>query len=160
MKEAYWGYWLILLGVFVIAIMMMVQAVTTSNTQDYYQLKEVTEASMIESVDYAYYRIYGEVKINREKFVENFLRRFAENASLTATYKIDFYDLYEAPPKVSVKVSNLANTFSISGDSASFNIVNKLDAILEMPINDGTSAYCDICWYYQSGTSCVERPAS
>lgn len=146
MKEAYWGYWLILLGVFIMAIMMMVQAVTTSNTQDYYQLKEVTEASMLDSVDFAYYRIYGELKINREKFVENFLRRFAENASLTSTYKIDFYDLYESPPKVSVKVSNLANTFSINGDTASFNIVNKLDAVLEMKVANTSS--CDVCWYY------------
>ena len=36
MKESYWGYWLILLGVFVIVIMLIIQNVTSSNTQDYY----------------------------------------------------------------------------------------------------------------------------
>ena len=36
MKESYWGYWLILLGVFVIVVMLIIQNVTSSNTQDYY----------------------------------------------------------------------------------------------------------------------------
>ena len=76
MKEAYWGYWLILLGIFVIVIMMLVNSVTTTTTQDYYLIKETTEAAMIDAVDYGYYREYGELRINKEKFVENFLRRF------------------------------------------------------------------------------------
>lgn len=132
MKEAYWGYWLIILGVFVTIIMMMVSNVTTSNTQDYYLIKEVTEAAMLDAVDLAYYRQYDELKINREKFVESFLRRFSENVSITNTYTVDFYDLYEAPPKVSVKVSSSSSAFTIAGDSKSFDIVNKVDAILEM----------------------------
>ena len=104
MSESYWAYWLVLLGVVFTVIMMLIQGVTTSNTQDYYQLKEITNSAMTDSIDYAYYRLYGEVKINKEKFVENFLRRFSETVSITKTYQIDFYDLYESPPKVSVKV--------------------------------------------------------
>ena len=104
MRESYWGYWIILLGIFVIVIMMLVSNVTTTNTQDYYLVKEVTEASMVDAVDYAYYRTTGELKINSEKFVESFLRRFADNVELN-TYQIDFYGIYEAPPKVSVKVT-------------------------------------------------------
>ena len=100
MKESYWGYWLIVLGVFITIVMMMISNVTTSNTQDYYLVKEVTEAAMLDAVDLAYYREYGELKINREKFVESFIRRFSENVSITNTYTIDFYDLYEAPPVV------------------------------------------------------------
>ena len=106
MKESYWGYWLILLGVFVIIVMLIIQNVTSSNTQDYYLVKEITEASMIDAVDYGYYRKYGEVRIIKEKFIENFLRRFAESANLSSTYEVSFYDIYEAPPKVSVKVSS------------------------------------------------------
>lgn len=139
MKESLWGYWLIVLGIFVIIIMMLVQDFTTTNTQDYYLLKEVTEASMIDSVDYAYYRQHGEVKINKEKFVENFLRRFSETMNLNKTYRVDFYGIYESPPKVSVKISTTTNTFTIAGDQSSFDIVNKLDAILELKI--GTSNY-------------------
>lgn len=132
MKESYWGYWLILLGVFVVIIMLLIQNVTSTNTQDYYLVKEITEASMLDAVDYGYYRQYGEVRIMKEKFVESFLRRFAESANLNSTYKVSFYDIYEAPPKVSVKVTSKSNTFSIMGDSSTFDIVNKIDAILEL----------------------------
>ena len=36
MSQSYWGYWLILLGIFVIVIMLLVSNVTNTNTQDYY----------------------------------------------------------------------------------------------------------------------------
>ncbi len=132
MKESYWGYWLILLGVFVIIILMLIQNVTTNNSQDYYLVKEITEAAMLDSVDYGYYRQYGEVRILKEKFVESFLRRFAESANLNTKYKISFYDIYEAPPKVSVKVSSSSKAFNVFGDTSTFDIVNKLDALLEL----------------------------
>ena len=93
MRESYWGYWIILLGIFVIVILMLVSNVTTTNTQDYYLIKEVTEASMVDAVDLGYYRTTGELKINSDKFVESFLRRFAENVELN-TYQIDFYGIY------------------------------------------------------------------
>lgn len=139
MSESYWGYWLIVLGIFVIVIMMLVQSVTTTSTQDYYLLKEATEASMIDAVDLGYYRMYGELKINREKFVENFLRRFSETVNISTTYKIDFYDLYEVPPKVSVRVSSRTNTFTIAGESSSFDVVNKIDAILEYKVAEAAN---------------------
>ena len=132
MKESYWGYWLILLGVFVIVVMMIIQSITSTNTQDYYLVKEITEASMIDAVDYGYYRKYGEVRIIKEKFIESFLRRFAESANLSTTYEVSFYDIYEAPPKVSVKVSSSSNVFNVFGDASSFDVVNKIDSILEL----------------------------
>ena len=131
MRESYWVYWIILLGIFVIVIMMLVSNVTNTNTQDYYLVKEVTEASMVDAVDYAYYRTTGELKINSEKFVESFLRRFADNVELN-TYQIDFYGIYEAPPKVSVKVTTKSATYTVAGDATTFDITNKVDAILEL----------------------------
>ena len=131
MKETYWGYWLILLGVFVVVIMMLISNVTTQNTEDYYLIKEVTEAAMVDAVNYGYFREYGELKIDREKFIESFVRRFAENVSFN-TYEIAFYDLYEAPPKVSVKVTSKTRSFMVAGDATSFDIVNKVDAVLEL----------------------------
>lgn len=131
MRESYWGYWIILLGIFVIVILMLVSNVTTTNTQDYYLIKEVTEASMVDAVDLGYYRTTGELKINSDKFVESFLRRFAENVELN-TYQIDFYGIYEAPPKVSVKVTTKSATYNVASDSTSFDITNKVDAILEL----------------------------
>lgn len=70
MKNAFWAYWLILLGTVIVVIMMLVQNLTTSSTQDYFLVKEITEASMIDAVDYSYYRKYGEIKINKEKFLK------------------------------------------------------------------------------------------
>ena len=86
---------------------------------------------MVDAVDLAYYRQSGELKINREKFVESFIRRFAENVELN-TYQIDFYGIYEAPPKVSVKVTTKSATYNVASDSTSFDITNKVDAILEL----------------------------
>ena len=109
------------------------------NTTNKSLVKEITEASMLDAVDYGYYRQYGEVRINKEKFIEVFLRRFAESASLNSTYEISFYDIYEAPPKVSVKVSSKSNTFRIFGDSSTFDIVNKIDSVLELDPTKGLS---------------------
>lgn len=131
MKSAFWGYWLILLGLFIVVIMMLVQSVTSGNTQDYYLVKEMAEAAMVDAVDYSYYRTYGEIKINKEKMYESFIRRFAETASLSQTYTINFYGVYEAPPKVSVEVKSSSSTFNIVGDSTTFDIVNRIDAIIE-----------------------------
>lgn len=131
MKESYWGYWLVLLGVFVVVIMMLIQNVTSQNTEDYYTIKQISEAAMIDAVDYAYYREYGELKINKEKFIEAFLRRFVEVASLTSEYSINFVGIYEAPPKVSVEITSSTNSYTIASDSAEFDMTNRIDAILE-----------------------------
>lgn len=139
MKESYWGYWLIMLGVFVVVIMMLISNVTTQNTEDYYLVKEVTEAAMVDAVNYGYFREYGELKIDAEKFIESFLRRFAENVSLN-TYEISFYGIYEAPPKVSVRVKTKSKSFIVAGDSTTFDIVNKVDAILELSSQEGNSS--------------------
>lgn len=139
MSQSYWGYWLILLGIFVIVIMLLVSNVTNTSTQDYYLIKEVTEASLVDAVDLAYYRQSRELRINKEMFVENFLRRFAENVALS-DYQVDFYGLYEAPPKVSVKVTTKSATYNIAASDSSFDITNRIDAILEL---DGAALTAD-----------------
>ena len=131
MKNAYWAYWLILLGMVIVIIMLLVQNLTTTSTQDYYLIKEITEASLVDAVDYSYYRDYGEIKINKEKFYESFLRRFAETASLSTTYTVSFYGVYEAPPKASVEIKSKSNSFNVMGDATSVDMVEKIDAIVE-----------------------------
>ena len=133
MKESYWGYWLILLGILVVVVLLLVQSYTTTNTQDYYLLKETTEAAMADAVDYAYYETHdGELRINKELFMESFIKRFAENASLSSEYKISFYDIYEAPPKVSVKITSKSKSFSIKGDAENLTSVSKLSSVLQI----------------------------
>ncbi len=132
MKESYWGYWIILLGIFVIAVMFLVNDATTTDTQDYYALKEVASAALNDSVDYAYYAQTGQIRIIKEVFVENFLRRFSQSVSLTDTYQIDFYDLYESPPKVSVKITTKTSNFVIGEESTNLDVSNSIDLILEL----------------------------
>ncbi len=132
MKESYWGYWIILLGIFVIAVMFLVNDATTTDTQDYYALKEVASAALNDSVDYAYYAQTGQIRIIKEVFVENFLRRFSQSVSLTDTYQIDFYDLYESPPKVSVKITTKTSSFVIGEDRTDLDVSNSIDLILEL----------------------------
>ena len=145
MKESYWGYWIIILGIFIIGVMLLVNSTTTNSTQDYYAIKEVTQASMVDAVDFAYYRLYGNVKMSEQKFVENFLRRFAENSNLSNTYKVEFFDLYEVPPKVSVRVSTNTGNYNVGNQVTSFDVVNTLDAILEWGVEktECTGASCD-----------------
>lgn len=134
MKEGLWGYWLVILGLFVITIMMLFNNYTTTNEQDYILIKEATEASLADSIDWTHFRKYGEVRIIKEKFVEDFVRRFAETVNINKKYKIGFYDIYEAPPKVSVKVTTRTDNFTIFADTTSVDVVNKLDAVLEIKL--------------------------
>lgn len=134
MKESLWGYFIIIAGVVGVALVFLFQDITNTNDQNYYLVKEVTEAAMLDSVDTAYYRQTGIVAINKEKFAENFIRRYAESASLNKTYNIKIHDIVEQPPKVSVSVNSKSTVFSFTGDQ--FNITNKIDAILESKISD------------------------
>lgn len=161
MKESLWGYYLVLLGIAVSTVMIMVSNMTTTNQQNYYLLKEVTNAAMIDAIDYGYYREYGTIKINTEKFVENFLRRFSEGISKTNTYKIDFYSIYENPPSVSIRVTSNTGDYNIAGDSTNIDVINSIDAILEANnvVNYSKVLYslpygnCDESKYISSNTS-------
>lgn len=131
MKESYWGYWLVMLGILVIGVMLLISSTTTGTTEDYYELKETASASVIDAVDYSYYRLYGDLKISKEKFIENFIRRFSESATMTKEYNISFYDISEVPPKVSIKISSVSNSVNIANTTNnSFDLVNKIDMIL------------------------------
>jgi len=132
MKESIWAWFIIVVGIVCLTVVFFFQRIVNTSEHNYYMLKEVTEAAMFDAIDLAYYRSEGEVKIDREKFVENFIRRFAENASLSRTYLIEIYDVNEVPPKVSIKVSS-SETGNVNNEVYRFDIVNKLDAILETP---------------------------
>ena len=132
MKESFWGVFVIMLGVVSIAFIYFFQTYTNTDEQNYILLTEITEAAMYDAVDLASYRSTGTVRIDREKFVENFLRRFAESVTLGNTYVIEIYDVNELPPKVSLKVSTKLQT-NVTSEIMEFDIVNRLDAILETP---------------------------
>lgn len=132
MKESFWGYLIVFLGVLAIFFIYFFQSFTNTDEHNYNLLRETTEAAMLDAFDLASYREDGTIRIDREKFVENFVRRFAENANLSRTYVIEIYDVNEEPPKVSLKVSSAEST-NITGEMMTFDISNRLDAILEVP---------------------------
>lgn len=160
MKESYWGYWLILLGVFIVTVMMLANDATTTNTEDYYQLKEVANSAIYDSIDYSYYAQTRQIRILKEVFVENFLRRFAETVNVTDTYNVEFYDLYESPPKVSVKISTSTAGFIVGRDAGTekavtqLDVVNSIDLVVEFESNtrNCTGVTCELesssCSYY------------
>lgn len=130
LKESIWGYAVIVLGILAVGIIWFFANTTRTDQHNYNLLKETTEAAMFDALDLATYRKDGVVRIEEEKFVENFIRRFAENADLSDTYVIEIYDVNEIPPKVSLRVSS-AKTTSATGEIIEFNMVNNIDAILE-----------------------------
>ena len=166
MKESYWGYWLILLGIFIVVVMLLSNDATTTNTEDYYQLKEVANSALYDAIDYSYYSQTRQIRILKEVFVENFLRRFAETVNITDTYTVQFYDLYESPPKVSIKIATTTAGFVVGRDSSNvdpseavtqLDVVNSIDLIVEFDNNnpkncDELGVECDReytgCTYY------------
>ena len=139
MKWSFAAVGLIMIGLFGFLIVIMFNEITVSNEQDYYTLKDAAEAAMIESVDVAYYRLTGEIKISQEKFVENFTRRFTETSTFgQGNYDIVFYEISESPPKVSLRIVdstnsyNIYNTFSVDLDPTQIDIANELTAILDV----------------------------
>ena len=132
MKWSFVTVGVIVLGIIGVSIILLFQNVTTNNENDYYLLKEITEAAMIDAIDIPYYRETGDLKIVKEKFVENFTRRFAESTIfITNKYTIKYYDIIETPPKVSVLIDTGLGEFTIDGNTEEYAIKNKLDAILE-----------------------------
>lgn len=119
---------IILLSLMALLLINVISNYSTGGELDYYLVKETTEAAMEDAVDVEYYRLNSQIRIDKDKFVESFLRRFADSVDNTRSYTISFYDINEVPPKVSVKVDS--NTvLSFSGEAA--NISTAIDAILE-----------------------------
>lgn len=132
MKWSFASVALVVLGLTGVAVIMLFQQITTNNENDYYLLKEVTESAMIDAIDIPYYRETGNLKIVTEKFIENFTRRFAESTIFASSnYKINFYDIMETPPKVSVIIDTGLGQYTIHSNSDDYSVANKLDAILE-----------------------------
>ena len=127
MQSSVWGYLFLVLGLFGIVLINLFGNITVSNEDMYYILKEVTEASMIDAIDYQAYLVGvgydgvteetdpdsmhciagvpGTIRIVKEKFVESFTRRFAKTATNNRNYEIRFEDIDECPPKVSITIT-------------------------------------------------------
>lgn len=132
MKYTFWGMGIILAGIFGLFFIVMFENLTLNNESEYYVLKESVKAAMYESVDIAYYRETGELKILEQKFVANCTRRFFSNINgAGGGYQLTFYDIMESPPKVSVKATSTTDSYEFVGENEGFDVENTLSAILE-----------------------------
>ena len=145
MKWSFVVVGVIILGIIGIGITLFILDATVSNEQDYYALKEATEAAMVESVDIAYYRLTGEIKICQEKFVENFTRRFSQISTFgQGNYSIEFYQIIESPAKASIRIldnTNRYTLFDVNSDSGSSELQSRILNELTM-ILDGKKGTC------------------
>lgn len=132
MKESMWGSYIIGFGVIAIIFIFFFQNVSNTSEQDYELIQEITEAAMYDAVDMASYKTTGNIRIDGEKFAENFVRRFAQSVSLGNYYVIDIYDIQESPPKVVLRISTKLDT-NVIGEFVEFDIINDINAILETP---------------------------
>lgn len=128
MNKAMLTVGIIILSLATLLMINIISNYSTGSELDYYLVKETAEAAMIDAIDVKYYRENGLLRVDKEKLVESFLRRFADSVDNTRNYQVAFYDLNEVPPKVSVKVDS-STVLSFNGDNLEMS--THLDAILE-----------------------------
>lgn len=154
MKWSFASVGLIVFGLIGLTIIILFQNITTNNENDYYLLKEATEASMIDAINMDYYRETGELKITKEKFVESFTRRFADSTVFASSnYTINYFDIMEEPPKVTVSINTGIGEYTIYQDTSDYHVANTLSAILEYYGKDGSKTGES----YVNGTPLVEK---
>ena len=136
---------IILLSLIALLLINVLSSYSTGSELDYYLVKETTDSAMEDAIDKVFLRECGLYRIDKEKFVESFLYRFADSVDASRDYKVQFYDINEVPPKVSVKVDSLTSVAFDAGkgskyakgnsedysDSQAANITTSYDAILE-----------------------------
>ncbi len=156
MNESLWMYFFMMMGIFGIVMINVFGQVLLSNEQNYYLLKESTEAAMYDAIDLNAYRgdgewelgegnscvpkVPGTIKITREKFVESFARRFANSANLDRQYRVIFNDIDECPPKVSISLIaserfSMLEIFNVTYDTDT-SIINNLSGIIEADLKN------------------------
>lgn len=131
MKESMWGYLIISLGLVIVAVLFLVQNLTTTSEQDYYLSREILRSSMYDAIDYGTYMKSGKLVMSKEKFVSVFTRRFAESVNPDRTYQLDFYDIYEYPPKATIRIKTTTGETIIKKDSVNIEVNTFITGILE-----------------------------
>ncbi|MCI7241715.1 MAG: DUF5411 family protein [Bacilli bacterium] len=132
MKWSFYSAGMVMFGLVGMGIIVLFIQLTVNSDEEYYLLKEVTEASMMDSIDITYYRNTGNIKIIKEKFAESFFRRFAQSTNNNAnSYQIKISNIVESPPKVSVEITSELGKRTIFKSRDDYNVYSDLDAIIE-----------------------------
>lgn len=125
---------IIMLGVLTFGLINIISNYTSGNELDFQLLRDTAESAMLDAVDLGFFQTSGgQIRMDKEKFVEGFVRRFAQSVNNDRNYQIEIYDINETPPKASVRVGS--STMATFAD-VSFNIENRVDAIIETKYTD------------------------
>ena len=141
MNESFWGIGVIVFGLLAILLVNFISNIGTNNELDYYAIKEVTEAAMVDAFDYDKYQwcltmpenaecAGGPLSIAPKRFVENFTKRLANVAGGNRTYTIQFLEIVDQPPRVRINVIS-EGSFDI-GTMRRVQIENEINAMLIM----------------------------
>lgn len=124
---------IIIMAIFGIIAINMITSQQVGQELDYYLLKDTTEAAMSDAMVHDLDEIAGLPRMDKEKFAECFIRRFADSVDATRQYVIEFYDINECPPKVSVRIKSKSNFIN---QSEATDIVTSVDMIIETDYQD------------------------
>ena len=124
MKWSFYSAGMVMFGLVGMGIIVLFIQLTVNSDEEYYLLKEVTEASMMDSIDITYYRNTGNIKIIKEKFAQS----TNNNAN---SYQIKISNIVESPPKVSVEITSELGKRTIFKSRDDYNVYSDLDAIIE-----------------------------
>lgn len=125
---------IIMLGILTFGLINIISNYTSGNELDFQLLRDTTESAMLDAVDLGFFQTSdGQIRMDKEKFVEGFVRRFAQSVNNDRNYLIEIYDINETPPKASVRVGS--STLATFAD-VSFSIENRVDAIIETKYTD------------------------
>lgn len=140
MSKGYALVGVIMLALLALGVVNIVNNYASSNELDVSLLRDTVEAAMYDSVDLGYYRVSkGIIRMDKEKFAENFTKRFAESAPSNRNYKIRLIDINETPPKVTVMIGS-STVATFAGED--FDIVNVISGILETKYDENRLFEC------------------
>ena len=154
MNSKMWTYFFMVVGILGIVMLNIFSDILIANEQDYFILKEATEAAMIDAIDQQALReglsrqemnilqsqpvnvmhcetadLPGTIRIRQEKFVESFLLRFAKAAGMKKTYTITINSIDECPPKVSITIKAKDKFSFLSFFKVDYNSVNDSEIV-------------------------------
>ena len=117
MNKAFLTVGIIILAISALLLINVITNYGTGGELDYYLVKETSEAAMVDAMDNTFFTRHGLLRMDKELFVESFVRRFANNVDNTRDYTIGFYGMNEVPPKVSIKVDS-TTVLNFKGEAA------------------------------------------
>ena len=132
---------IILLSLISLLLLNVLSDYSTGGELDYYLVKETTDAAMEDAIDYVFLRTCGLYRIDKEKFVESFVYRFATSVDGTRGYTLRFYDINEVPPKVSVQVNSDTTLKFKAGQGKKYNENSDYDKYYEDSPMDISTSY-------------------